>query len=117
MRGIDQCTGGHMIGMGVLPIGSEQDSWPQKTKGRRQLGSRGKRRFKGSIRQPQIASPGEPEHGRGGIGLAATNFRRAKRRWLSAGQIENANSCLLGQQQENRTANTEFGIVGMRRNH
>ena len=112
--GIDQGAGSDVIRVGIFPVRREKNARPQQPKRRRQFGSRFQSMFKGTIREPQVAPPGQAKNRGGQIGLEPARFQRPKRGRLAIRQIEHANAGALRTQQENRTAYSQLGVVGMR---
>ena len=88
--GLDQFRGGHVVGMGVDPIGGENPSRPLR---RNTAASFARASSVGSrlrLGRPRFSRQSRPSTGRRRGRFAGADFRRAERRRLAVGQIEHA---------------------------
>ena len=100
--------------MSVLPVGGEENARPQLAQDAGELGAGGEVGFEPAVGQAEVAPPGEAENRSGRVGFSAANLGAAVRRRLAIGQVEDADAGALGLQQQDRPADAQLGVVGMR---
>ena len=104
-----------VVGMAVLPIRCEQYPRPGQSKDRCQLATRSKCMFQSPIGETKVVSPVQLKCRGCRRRFPGTNLWRAMRSWFSIRQIQNADVKPLTMGCDQRAADADLGIVGVRR--
>ena len=87
---LDELRGGEVVGVGVFPVGGEEEPGPDRAEDGGQGAAVEQGRLQAPVRQAEVLPPGVPQRGVGRRGLLRPALGGAQGGRLAAGQVEDA---------------------------
>ena len=106
-----------MVGVGVFPIGGEQEPRPGFSERRRKRPAMFQGRFEVAVGQPQIRPPRASKRLVRGDGFARARFQTAERRRLAGREVEDADLPAGPQQRNDRPSHPQLRVIRVRGDH